>query len=72
MTAKAFCYTINNPTEEDEQDVIALVGQSRYHIVGREIGENSTPHLQGYVYMDQACRITKITKILRRAHVEKA
>lgn len=68
----AWCYTINNPTESDEQDVVALVDQCRYHIVGREKGEEGTPHLQGYAYMKVVSRLSKMSKLLPRAHIEKA
>lgn len=68
----AWCYTINNPTASDEACVVALVDQARYHIVGRETGDNGTPHLQGYVYMKMVCRLSKMAKLLPRAHIEKA
>jgi len=48
--AKRWCFTLNNYTEDEEQ----LIGdfldgeEVEYGIVGREVGEEETPHLQGY------------------------
>ncbi len=50
--AKAWCFTLNNYTENE---LGALVQRFRelddkyYYIVGEEVGEQGTPHLQGYI-----------------------
>lgn len=49
--SKYWCFTINN---WDEMDVAVLRnimdgGLVNYLVFGREVGENGTPHLQGYV-----------------------
>lgn len=50
--AKAWCFTLNNYTQEE---LGALVQQFQtladkyFYIVGEEIGEQGTPHLQGYI-----------------------
>lgn len=66
--AKHWCFTINNYTSEIE-DAIKLAftnGNLEYVIYGREIGEEGTPHLQGFVSFKE--RIRRPTTILPQAH----
>lgn len=71
MTARRWCFTINNPTEEDEfeqwktEAVKILLAQL-------EEGENETQHLQGYLEMKAPCRLAALKKLNMRAHWEKA
>lgn len=41
-------------------------------IVGKEVGENGTPHLQGFIKFKKPMRLTSVKKILDRAHWEPA
>ena len=66
MQAKHWCFTINNPTE----DAISALADYAYLVVGKEVGESGTPHLQGYVCMKIAKRLTTMSKMLPRAHLE--
>lgn len=47
--AKNWCFTLNNYTDEDVARIQGLGSQVDYLIAGREVGENGTPHLQGFV-----------------------
>ena len=49
------CFTVNNYDETDYNIVTRLQGASfvKYVIVGEEIGENGTPHLQGFIHVDR-------------------
>lgn len=71
--SRAYTFTINNPTEDDEHAVRSLGDESRYIIVGREYGEEKeTEHLQGYVFFKNARSFNSIKRLLLRAHIEKA
>ena len=45
---RAYCFTLNNYTEEEYQSIIST--KYDYIVVGQEIGETGTPHLQGFIY----------------------
>lgn len=67
---RSYCFTINNYTDDDIQCVKKLMEISSYCIVGKEVGEQGTPHLQGYVYFPEAKTFTSVKKKLPRAHIE--
>ena len=50
--ANAWCFTLNNwtPTEyEFLSSLFLALSHSHFYIIGKEVGENGTPHLQGYI-----------------------
>jgi len=49
ITGRRWCFTLNNWTD-DELDAAVdwLEDNTRYAVVGKEVGRNNTPHLQGY------------------------
>lgn len=59
-------FTLNN-YDDDSMDL--MVGFD-YCIVGKEIGDKGTPHLQGYVCMTKRKRLTAMKRILPTAHLE--
>lgn len=65
--SRAWIFTLNNYTEEDEQQVMALSQETRYIIVGKEVGEEGTPHYQGYLYFYNARTRRAISKKIKRA-----
>lgn len=69
MTARNICYTLNNYTPEEEALYRAI--DATYHTAGREIGEEGTPHLQGYAEFANSRPWAWIHKRFPRAHVEK-
>ena len=70
---KRWCFTINNPTDEDkfwEND--EQREQLEYLIVQHEVGEQGTPHYQGFLILKRKNRLTWLKKnINSRAHWEK-
>ena len=65
----SWCFTLNNPETDSS---IWDPEKMQYLIEGREMGEEGTPHIQGFVVMINRTRITGMRKILARAHWEKA
>lgn len=66
--AKRWCYTLNNPTDDDHFDV----DLSTYTVVGSEVGEEGTHHYQGYVQFKKEMTFAGVKKLLPRAHWEVA
>lgn len=70
--ARGWCFTINNPTTEDETNVKTLQQIAQYLVVGNEVGDCGTPHYQGYVYFPNPRSFSGVKKLLPRAHLEQA
>lgn len=69
--SRSWCFTLNNYVQEDEARLRALAPEVGYLIFGREIGENGTPHLQGYIFFKNAIALRSAkAKISDRAHLE--
>lgn len=71
--AKKWCFTLNNPSE-GERGALADLCQSEhvdYAVVGREIGESGTPHLQGFIIFAERKRLRGVKTLLGdRYHLE--
>lgn len=68
--SRAYCFTINNYTDDDLAQLHQAADEAQYVIVGKEVGENGTHHLQGYIYYKDAKTFTSVKKKLTRAHIE--
>ena len=71
MTARRWSWTLNNYTEADVTKLKELgeaIGNEdsaiRYLIFGKEIGEQGTPHLQGYIEVTSPKRMSGIKALL--------
>lgn len=62
-----FCFTVNNWNEDDIETIKNI--DSKYLIIGKEVGESGTPHLQCYVMFKNARSIKRMIKVLP-GHVE--
>lgn len=75
VQGRYWCWTINNPTETEEQHLATvhlLNQQVQYIVYQREIGQSGTSHLQGYV--EFTTRVTKRQAkniISTRCHIER-
>jgi len=67
---RRFVFTLNNPTEEEYDDLTSK--DVTWMVIGKETGENGTPHLQGACILGTQMRFSTLkTWIgLRRAHIE--
>lgn len=68
--ARSYCWTTNNPTEADINNLTHLTARAKYVIVGLEVGDNNTPHHQGYVHFPVQLAFSTIKAMLPRAHIE--
>lgn len=67
--SRAWCFTINNYTAEDERCLELL--DCIYVTYGRERGEVGTPHLQGFVYFADGKTFNTVRRVLGgRSHCE--
>lgn len=81
IRSNRICFTLNNYEQEDADAFERWFCEDtkiRYGICGQEIGENGTPHLQGFIHYDEdrkKCGIKWWKSILpggQRAHFETA
>jgi len=71
---KDWCFTINNPRADKpgrEGDLTKVKSWTfDYLVVQLEVGENETPHLQGFVQFSTKQRLTQLKKLHKKAHWE--
>lgn len=72
MRSKYFCLTVNNYTPNDVLHYRSLVGRSlaTYGVIGFEVGENGTRHLQAYIELSKRVRLTGARQLFPNAHIE--
>lgn len=68
-----WCFTLNNYTTDEQSEFEVSHENVSYIIYGEEVGENGTPHLQGYIEFVKNTRISAIKKLFKnnRMHLEK-
>lgn len=66
-----YCFTINNPTSDDDKQLLDLSTHARYLVYGEEHFAQPplTPHYQGYVEFDDPKRFTWLKRIIPRAYL---
>lgn len=75
MTSRRWVFTLNNPTDNEEQHVVDWLDSDNciYGVVGRETGDSGTPHLQGFLVLPSPQRLSFLRNNLSpRAHYERA
>lgn len=65
---RAYSFTINNWTQEDLEAIKQI--KYRYIILGDEIGERGTPHIQGYICFTNPISFRSIYKKIKRAYIK--
>lgn len=66
--SRSFCFTLNNYSEEEHQKIFSL--PCNYLVLGKEVGTEGTPHLQGYIHFTLQKTESAVRKIIPRAHIE--
>lgn len=71
---RSFCFTWNNypSTAEAELRQFFDVKQPLYMIVGKEVGENGTPHLQGFMQLKDRMSFARLKAVFPSMHIERA
>lgn len=72
VPGKKWCFTLNNYTKLEEEDIkaVCLVNNIKY-IIGKEIGNSGTPHLQGFIISPKKIRPSETFNLCKRIHWEK-
>lgn len=71
--SRAYAFTLNNYTTENYNKIIDILQDARYGIVGKEVAETGTPHLQGYIYFANQRSFDGVKRLLPHGtHIEKA
>ena len=75
VRSRAWCFTINNPSDGDLEQVKELI-ETQCDIGLAELEhvdiEDGTPHIQGYLRFPNARNREAVSRLLPRAHLEKA
>jgi len=69
-----YCFTLNNYVEEELSSVRSFCeSEGKYFIIGKEVGDSGTPHLQGYVSLKRRRTFLFVRdKLSSRCHIESA
>lgn len=71
--SKRWCFTFNNYTSEDIQLISSIVLEKcDVAIIGEEVGESGTPHLQGYIEFKTKSRALSVFSMFKKIHWDKA
>ena len=73
--SKRWVFTLNNYSPHDQDRLRALSRDPvcSYLIFGREVGDNGTPHLQGFIILSARKRLSQVKALVGgRAHLEVA
>lgn len=74
--SRNWVFTINNYSEEEERLLYSNLSDTdkvHYAVVGQEVGEGGTPHLQGYLETNKRIGLLAVKEALpglKRAHLE--
>jgi len=70
--SKNWVFTLNNYTEEDIKDIETWIAKGVEGVgYGKEVGANGTPHLQGFIVMQDKATMHKVKKLNQRMHLER-
>lgn len=67
--SRSWCFTTNNYTPETYKKILESLEEAQYYVIGKEVGESGTPHLQGFVHFKNSLRFAAIKKKLPASHL---
>lgn len=72
--SRRWCFTLNNFSPEDVERLAGLGTHGvKYLVAGRETGESGTPHLQGFIILDEPTRFNTVKALIgSNPHLEVA
>lgn len=72
MSSTNWCFTLNNPTLDEESLMQVSHEDVLYIVYGHEVSESGTPHLQGYMELAKRMAIRTIKRLFSvdRLHLE--
>nr|WAE42970.1 MAG: replication associated protein [Cressdnaviricota sp.] len=69
--SRKYCLTLNNYSILEYENLIATCHTKKFkYIIGKEIGESGTPHLQIFISKDNTIRFDTLKNINKRFHIE--
>jgi len=70
--SRNWVFTLNNYTEEEVKDIETWTDKGVEGVgYGKEVGENGTPHLQGFLVMTNKSALSTVKKLNPRMHLER-
>lgn len=69
---KKYCFTLNNYTEEEYKELKIRLNPLGNWILGKEVGESGTPHIQGFILLSKKKSWSSFVKHVNnnRLHIE--
>lgn len=66
---RSYCFTLNNYTEEEYTEICKELKVYDYYVIGKEIGESGTPHLQGFVFYEKKISWATLKRLMPKAAI---
>jgi hypothetical protein len=57
-----WCFTFNNYEDSSISSIFSALRDDDRAVIGREVGESGTPHLQGFIHFKNKCRPKSVIK----------
>lgn len=73
--SRSWCFTLNNHTVENWSQLSHpdfLICGIKKIMIQEELGENGTPHIQGFLMFKQQVDFSKVKALIPKAHIEKS
>lgn len=69
---RKLCFTLNNYKNDDYSKLLQFCEKCQFkYIIGKEVGESGTPHLQGYIEFGKQLSFKQIKEINNEMHFER-